>query len=243
MTGETLLSILIKGQTFMYRREIKALNGKWNPELNGWIVPAGEGPKVDQIAARAKANGDDWTLSYVEVPAETYRRLEGEELRAARQAGADRKATQLLERALKKAGRGKALLAEAERISDMIPPGQPILVGHHSERRHRRDLERIRTKTYKGFELINEGLKLQKRAEGLQSGVRVKGDAEREDQAHRDAITAAVTVGMTVHCPIYGDLEVLKVNQKTLKVRGRFGDLSVDKALFTLPKSAPEASA
>lgn len=28
-------------------------------------------------------------------------------------------------------------------ISDMIPLGQPILVGHHSERRHRRDIGRI----------------------------------------------------------------------------------------------------
>lgn len=29
------------------------------------------------------------------------------------------------------------------RISDLIPMGQPILVGHHSEKRHRRDLKRI----------------------------------------------------------------------------------------------------
>lgn len=31
----------------------------------------------------------------------------------------------------------------AQRIGDMIPFGQPILVGHHSERHHRRDLDRI----------------------------------------------------------------------------------------------------
>lgn len=28
-------------------------------------------------------------------------------------------------------------------IMDAIPPGQPVLVGHHSERRHRRDLDRL----------------------------------------------------------------------------------------------------
>lgn len=33
--------------------------------------------------------------------------------------------------------------AAAHRIADFIPMGQPILVGHHSERRHRRDLARI----------------------------------------------------------------------------------------------------
>lgn len=32
---------------------------------------------------------------------------------------------------------------KAQAIAAYIPPGQPILVGHHSEDRHRRDLERI----------------------------------------------------------------------------------------------------
>ena len=31
----------------------------------------------------------------------------------------------------------------ADSISSYIPPGQPILVGHHSEKRHRKDIERI----------------------------------------------------------------------------------------------------
>ncbi len=35
------------------------------------------------------------------------------------------------------------LLDEVERLAAMIPPGQPILVGHHSERRARRDAQRI----------------------------------------------------------------------------------------------------
>lgn len=35
----------------------------------------------------------------------------------------------------------------------MIPMGQPILVGHHSERRHRRDLEKHDRKMRKGLEL------------------------------------------------------------------------------------------
>lgn len=42
-------------------------------------------------------------------------------------------------------------LATAHRISDAIPFGQPILVGHHSEGRHRRDLKRIDTNHRKGF--------------------------------------------------------------------------------------------
>lgn len=41
---------------------------------------------------------------------------------------------------------------KANSIMSMIPPGQPILVGHHSERRHRRDLERIDSGMRKSIE-------------------------------------------------------------------------------------------
>jgi hypothetical protein len=41
----------------------------------------------------------------------------------------------------------------ADRISDGIPFGQPILVGHHSERRHRKDLGRIESGMRAAIEL------------------------------------------------------------------------------------------
>lgn len=41
------------------------------------------------------------------------------------------------------AARSDARYAGAKQIADGIPFGQPILVGHHSERRHRRDAGRI----------------------------------------------------------------------------------------------------
>jgi len=40
-----------------------------------------------------------------------------------------------------------------DRIADMIPMGQPILVGHHSEGRHRRDIARIQNSMTKSIEL------------------------------------------------------------------------------------------
>lgn len=40
----------------------------------------------------------------------------------------------------------------AHDINSAIPFGQPILVGHHSERRHRKDLERIRSNMEKSIE-------------------------------------------------------------------------------------------
>lgn len=56
-------------------------------------------------------------------------------------------------------------LAAAKRTADLIPFGQPILVGHHSEKRHRRDLERIQNNYAKGFEELKLAETLESRAE------------------------------------------------------------------------------
>jgi hypothetical protein len=41
------------------------------------------------------------------------------------------------------AKKAEGCMNSAHQILDIIPPGQPILVGHHSEGRHRRDLARV----------------------------------------------------------------------------------------------------
>lgn len=43
----------------------------------------------------------------------------------------------------KRDARASAACDKAHRIASVIPPGQPILVGHHSERHHRRDIGRM----------------------------------------------------------------------------------------------------
>lgn len=53
--------------------------------------------------------------------------------------------------------------------SSGIPLGQPILVGHHSERRHRRALERIEAKVRKGFAAGEEAASLLERADAAES--------------------------------------------------------------------------
>lgn len=70
----------------------------------------------------------------------------------------------LRKRAEKLRKEGESRLASARRTSEMIPLGQPILVGHHSERRHRRDLKRIHDGYDKGFRALNEATKLESRA-------------------------------------------------------------------------------
>lgn len=57
-----------------------------------------------------------------------------------------------------------------------IPLGQPILVGHHSEHRHRRHLERIENKVRKGFEAANEAERLSERADAAESRTDIDSD-------------------------------------------------------------------
>lgn len=59
---------------------------------------------------------------------------------------------------------GNARIEGARRIGDMIPLGQPILVGHHSEKRHRRDIARIDSGYRKGFAAIEHAATLERRA-------------------------------------------------------------------------------
>lgn len=62
------------------------------------------------------------------------------------------KAERYQELAMKAHKEAMAERSRSDRIADMIPLGQPILVGHHSEGRHRRDLERIHNGMTKSIE-------------------------------------------------------------------------------------------
>lgn len=60
--------------------------------------------------------------------------------------------------------RAKSRSQAADKISSFIPFGQPILVGHHSEGRHRRDIERIRNNVEKSIEENDKAAYLRGRA-------------------------------------------------------------------------------
>jgi hypothetical protein len=76
----------------------------------------------------------------------------------------------LLERAEKAEQRAADADRQAKARADHIPMGQPILVGHHSERRHRRDLERIQRGHEKAHEERTKAEELRRRAEAVGRG-------------------------------------------------------------------------
>jgi len=64
----------------------------------------------------------------------------------------------------------------AHEIMRHIPPGQPILVGHHSERRHRRDLEKIDRQMHKSFEADERAAYYADRAASAASNTAISSD-------------------------------------------------------------------
>jgi len=58
----------------------------------------------------------------------------------------------------------------ADQISSAIPPGQPILVGHHSEKRHRRDLQRIDDNMRKAIEASDKARYYRSKAAAVGEG-------------------------------------------------------------------------
>ena len=76
----------------------------------------------------------------------------------------------LLKRAELAEKAANAAAATARGIAGHIPFGQPILVGHHSERRHRRDLERIENGHRRSFEKREEAEDLRRRANAVGTG-------------------------------------------------------------------------
>ena len=78
----------------------------------------------------------------------------------------------LLERADKADKRAAQAQAAADERASYIPMGQPILVGHHSERRHRRDLDRIDRDMRRAFDERGYADDLRRRADAVgQAGI------------------------------------------------------------------------
>jgi len=61
--------------------------------------------------------------------------------------------------------KSEAQFNKSHSITEMIPMGQPILVGHHSEARHRRDIDRSWSALGKGVELMKKSEAHESKAE------------------------------------------------------------------------------
>jgi hypothetical protein len=130
-----------------------------------------------QAAAQAKANqacvcGEPATEDY-----EGYRLCAGcAERAAAYQGRVEDRIEALHARADRKAQGARADLDRAHEMASAIPFGQPILVGHHSEKRDRRYRARIHNLHRRGFEGLEDAKTLRRRAEAAENNDAISSD-------------------------------------------------------------------
>lgn len=86
------------------------------------------------------------------------------------------KAERYRELAEKARSKSSQAFSEAQKIGSFIPMGQPILVGHHSEGRHRRDLARIDNNMRKSIELDEKAKYYEQKAENSENSNVISSD-------------------------------------------------------------------
>jgi uncharacterized coiled-coil protein SlyX len=99
----------------------------------------------------------------------------------------------------------------ASRIADGIPLGQPILVGHHSEKRHRRDIERIDAGMRAGVESSIMASHHRSKADGLER--QLEGSIFSDDPDAVDALETRIA-----------ELEAKLATRKRINALYRKGD-------------------
>lgn len=119
---------------------LKACGFRWSRNLGAWFLPRtwGESTRLGRVRRLQAQLGDR-----VEVEASEAPRRSAAEREAEKRERAAARAERLEARAAKAAEAAEEEAARSRAIADHIPLGQPVLVGHHSQRRHERDLERI----------------------------------------------------------------------------------------------------
>lgn len=96
---------------------------------------------------------------------------------------------------------------------------QPILIGHHSQRRHERVFEEQDHFYKTQFELIEKAKRFREKAENLIAFAdRNKGDAERKREEVRAERDSMIAEGTNIYDPCYGQGEMVKVNKKTYTI-------------------------
>ena len=95
------------------------------------------------------------------------------------------KAERLREWADKRDVKADAARETSNSISDMIPFGQPILVGHHSESRARRDADKIHRKMGESVEHARKAADFRRRADGIERAAGSAVYSDDEDAAER----------------------------------------------------------
>lgn len=89
----------------------------------------------------------------------------------------------------------------------------------------------------RAYENLEKGRSMLEKAIGYEQKVAVKGDAARRDEQARLKVDTWVKAGMIVNSGHYGYLEILKVNKKTVTLKGNYSTFTQDKKYISQIKT------
>ena len=137
--------------------------------------------------------------------------------------------------------KAKVLQAEYDsdpRSNDWAFWSEPIKIGHHSERRHRRAREALNNKKQRIFDLLDRAKLHREKAEHLERFASThKGDAERRRQSQREKNDTQIAVGSRVIDGVFNReaATVTKVNAKSYRIKFSDGvEMTRDKSFLSL---------
>lgn len=208
-------AILITGKTYPHRRELRSAGAIFDYNEKGYIVSA------DNLAAKKIAENAGLCVEEYQANEDQLMPATGERLREVRQAKIERKRVSLLNRADaadRRADEAWNRLSSSEK--DFLSLAEPIKVGHHSERRHRRLIARSQKAADDACNEYVKAVELRERANNLRNA-QVKGDAERQRAIKIAEADAIISVGDLVHCYLASGNQaiVVRKNKKTFTVR------------------------
>lgn len=80
---------------------------------------------------------------------------------------------------------------QSDNLASVIPPGQPILIGHHSEIRHRRHLEKIHNKMGQSVQLSKKAEYYEQKAKAIENNRAISSDDPEAVQKLEEKIRRA----------------------------------------------------
>lgn len=212
------MGAVMDGTTRDMAPTIKAIRQgwKWSRNLGSWYLPRTLRPetvtaKVSQTVKALEAEG-------ISVTWEDGERADEDERARYRYERDTELVSVHEERAERLAGESEQTWEKSRELADLIPMGQPILVGHHSERRHRRHIAKIQRQASKSVELQNAAKDRERKARSAANRV-ARADERAELAANGPTYGADdIEPGDLVRCkwPYHKAARVVRVNAKSV---------------------------
>lgn len=215
-------AILITGKTYPHRRALRSAGAIFDYDEKGYIA------KSDNDAVLNIANAEGLEVTEYDASEEQLTPATDERLRKIRQDKIDRKRERLYkqaEAADRRAEKARNRLSDGENA--FLSLAEPIKVGHHSERRHRKLIEKAQKSASDACAEWKKAEDLRQRADWMHDAV-VKGDAERKRQERVAKADETISVGDLVHSVFLYNNQgvVVKKNKRTFTLRSEgSGDL------------------